>query len=176
MTDKLTISEVNELAADAFVARFGFLFEHSPWVVEGAADYRPFDDIEAMHVAMARVLFFASDDDKLAVFRAHPKLADKAAIAEGLTAESASEQASAGLDQLTPEEFAQFAELNAAYDAKFSFPFIVAVREAGGKVGVLKAMNERLRNDAAQERRTALNEVVKIVWLRLQDVVKGDHE
>ena len=171
---KMTIAEVNALSPEDFVARFGFLFEHSPWVVEGAAGHRPFETLGAMHAALARVLFFADDDQKLAVFRAHPKLADKAAIKEGLTKESASEQASAGLDRLTAEEYAQFNALNAAYDARFGFPFIIAVRAAGGKAGVLKAMQARLDNSEARERRAALDEVVKIVGLRLQDIVEGE--
>ena len=171
---KMTIAEVNALSAADFVGRFGFLFEYSPWVTEGAAEHRPFATLGAMQAALARTLFFAGDDQKLAVFRAHPRLADKAAIREGLTKESALEQASAGLDSLTPEEFARFGELNAAYDARFGFPFIVAVRAAGGKTGVLKAMTERLSNSDIQEQRNALDEVVKIVGLRLQDVVEGE--
>ena len=171
---KMTIAEVNALSPEDFMGRFGFLFEHSPWVVEGAVAHRPFATLGAMHAALARVLFFAGDEQKLAVFRAHPRLADKAAIAEGLTKESASEQASAGLDSLTPEEFARFGELNAAYDARFGFPFIVAVRAVGGKTGVLKAMTERLANTDVQEQRNALDEVVKIVGLRLQDVIEGE--
>ena len=95
---KMTLAEVNALSPEAFAARFGFLFEHSPWVAEGAAAHRPFETLGAMQAALARALFFATDAQKLAVFRAHPKLADKAAIAEGLTKESAAEQASAGLD------------------------------------------------------------------------------
>jgi 2-oxo-4-hydroxy-4-carboxy-5-ureidoimidazoline decarboxylase len=171
---KMTIAEVNALSPEAFVTRFGFLFEHSPWVAHDAAEHRPFETLGAMQAALARALFFATDAQKLAVFRAHPKLADKAAIQEGLTRESASEQASAGLDALTPEEFARFGELNAAYEARFGFPFIIAVRAAGGKAGVLKAMTARLSNSEAQERRNALDEVVKIVGLRLQDVVEGE--
>jgi 2-oxo-4-hydroxy-4-carboxy-5-ureidoimidazoline decarboxylase len=170
----MTIAEVNTLSPEDFVGRLGFLFEHSPWVVEGAVEHRPFASLGAMHAALARTLFFATDEQKLSVFRAHPRLADKAAIAEGLTKESASEQASVGLDSLTPEEFARFGELNAAYDARFGFPFIVAVRAVGGKTGVLKAMTERLANTAAQEQRNALDEVVKIVGLRLQDVIEGE--
>ncbi len=171
---KMTIAEVNALSPEDFVARFGFLFEHSPWVAERAAADRPFETLGAMHAALARTLFFADDTQKLAVFRAHPRLADKAAIAAGLTRESASEQASAGLDSLTPEEFEQFSALNAGYDARFGFPFIIAVRAAGGKAGVLKAMAERLANPEAEERRAALDEVVKIVGLRLQDIVEGE--
>ena len=167
----MTIAQVNALSGAAFVAQFGFLFEHSPWVVEAADAHRPFEDRDAMHAALARVLFFASDERKLAVLRAHPKLADKAAIAQGMTKESASEQASVGLDSLSAEEYAQFNSLNAAYAEKFAFPFIVAVRTVGGKAGVLAAMRERLDNDEATERRTAIDEVVRIVGLRLSDVV-----
>ncbi len=174
MPAKLTIAAVNALSDKAFVDRFGFLFEHSPWVASGAAGHRPFETLGAMHAALARVLFFADDAQKLAVFRAHPRLADKAAVAAGLTKESASEQASAGLDTLTPDEFEQFSALNAAYDARFGFPFIIAVRAAGGKAGVLRAMQARLNHDETQERRTALDEVVKIVGLRLQDAVEGE--
>jgi 2-oxo-4-hydroxy-4-carboxy-5-ureidoimidazoline decarboxylase len=166
----MTLDEVNLLSPEAFTDRFGFLFEHSPWVTAESAPYRPFQTLGAMHAALARVLFFSSDAQKLGVFRAHPKLADKVA----LTRESASEQASAGLDALTPDEFEQFQTLNAAYDEKFGFPFIVAVRLAGGKAGVLEAMRRRLNNTDAEERRAALDEVVKIVGLRLQDVVEGE--
>ena len=170
----MRLAEVNALSPDAFAERFGFLFEHSPWVAREAAQYRPFATLGAMHAALARVLFFSGDEQKLAVFRAHPKLADKAAVAQGLTKESASEQASAGLDSLTPEEFDTFTMLNAAYDQKFGFPFIIAVRAAGGKAGVLAAMKARLENDVVTERRHALDEVVKIVGLRLQDAVEGE--
>ena len=170
MTAKMTIEEVNALSPEAFVARFGFLFEGSPWVVEGAAPNRPFETLGGMQAFLARELFFSSDEQKLAVFRAHPKLAEKVT----LTKESAAEQASAGLDALTPEEFERFGRLNAAYETRFGFPFIIAVRAAGGKAGVLQAMQTRLDNTDAQERRAALDEVVKIVGLRLQDVVEGE--
>lgn len=167
---KMTIDAVNALSDEAFVERFGFLFEHSPWVTAEAAPARPFATLGAMHAALARVLFFAGDAQKLGVFRAHPKLADKVA----LTQESASEQASVGLDTLTVEEFQQFGNLNAAYEARFGFPFIIAVRAAGSKAGVLAAMQARLENTDAQERRAALDEVVKIVGLRLMDIVEGE--
>ena len=167
---RMTLDAVNALSDDVFVERFGFLFEHSPWVTAEALQYRPFATLGAMHAALARGLFFASDAQKLAVFRAHPKLAEKVAM----TKESVAEQASAGLDALTSEEFERFAMLNAAYDARFGFPFIIAVRAAGGKTGVLAAMQSRLNNSDAQERRAALDEVVKILGLRLQDVVEGE--
>ncbi len=167
------MKEINALSYQEFVQRFGFLFEHSPWVVASAADRRPFADLNAMHSALVGVVAAERPEAQLALLRAHPKLADKAAIAEGLTRESAFEQASAGLDRLTPDEFDRFQALNAAYDAKFGFPFIICVRLAGGKAGILKAMTDRLNNAAEQERLTALNEVARIVWMRLNDVVSA---
>ena len=118
----MSLDEINGLDHDAFVARFGFLFEHSPWIVEQAADSRPFDDLEDMHAALMEVVAEASIEEQLALLRAHPRLADKVAM----TAESVSEQASAGLDRLSREEFDRFHRLNDAYDHQFGFPFIIA--------------------------------------------------
>lgn len=162
---------INALSSEAFVAKFGFLFEHTPWIVEAAAAQRPFASAEAMHTVLMDVVKAADPEAQLALLRAHPRLADKVAQAEGLTHESAQEQASAGLDRLSAEEFATFHQLNAAYDARFGFPFIIAVRLAGGKAGILKAMQERLSNSVEQELETALAEVGKIVGLRLTDAL-----
>ncbi len=160
---------MNELSRDDFIARFGFLFEHTPGIVAAAADKRPFAGPADMHAALMKVVDGLGDEAKLALLRAHPKLADKAAITKGLTRESALEQASAGLDTLSEDEFARFHALNTAYAERFGFPFIVAVRLAGGKAGILAAMERRLGNDRATEMQTALSEVGKIVRLRLED-------
>ncbi len=160
---------MNELSPEDFVARFGFVFEHTPGIVAAAAKARPFSGPDAMHAALMRVVAEMDADAQLALLCAHPPLADKAAIAEGLTKESASEQASAGLDALTPAEFSRFHALNTAYFDRFGFPFIIAVRLAGGKAGILAAMERRLGNDRDTEFRTALTEVGKIVRLRLED-------
>jgi OHCU decarboxylase len=160
---------MNELSPEDFVARFGFLFEHTPGIVVAVAGKRPFASGAAMHAALMAEVAAMPEADKLALLRAHPQLADKAAIAQGLTKESASEQASADLDKLTEAEFARFQALNSAYSEKFGFPFIVAVRLAGGKTGILSAMETRLNSDRATEMAAALNEVGKIVRLRLED-------
>ena len=165
---------MNDLSPEDFVARFGFLFEHTPGIVAAAASSRPFADADAMHAALMAVVNDMSPEAQLALLRAHPQLADKAAIAQGLTQESASEQASAGLDRLSEEEFARFHALNAAYAEKHGFPFIVAVRLAGGKAGILAAMKRRVDNDRDTELRTALEEVGKIVRLRLDDALSAD--
>ncbi len=164
------MDEINALSTEAFVARFGFLFEHSPWIVERAAADRPFSDVDAMHAALMQVVADAGNGVQLALLRAHPQLADKVAVAEGLTAESAAEQASAGLDQLSPEEFDTFHRRNAAYAGRFGFPFIICVRLTD-KAGILAAMAERIRHTPEQERATAMAEVGKIVRLRLEDAL-----
>lgn len=116
------------------------------------------------------VLDAATTADKLALIRAHPELAGKAAIAKQLTAESNAEQASAGLDKLTPDEFARFHELNAAYNARFGFPFIICVR-LNDKDSILKAMAARLSNDEASEIAEAITQIGLISKLRLFDAV-----
>lgn len=158
---------IMELSDAEFVTRFGFLFEHSPWVVERAASRRPFADL---HAGLMQVVADATEAEQLALVRAHPELAGKAAIDRTLTAESTAEQASAGLDRLTEAEFARFHELNAAYRARFGFPFVICVRLTD-KAGILAAMERRLGNDRAGELATALAEVGRIVKLRLEDVL-----
>ena len=166
----LTLQSLNTLDRDAFTQALHFAFELSPWVVERAWDARPFASVEATHEAMMAVLDAATTADKLALIRAHPELAGKAAIAKQLTAESNAEQASAGLDRLTPEEFARFHALNAAYAERFGFPFIICVR-LNDKDSILKAMAARLSNDEASEIAEAITQVGLISKLRLFDAV-----
>lgn len=154
------------LPDDAFVARFATLFEHSPWVVERAAKRRPFADL---HAGLMQVVADASEAERLALIRAHPELAGKAAIDRTLTAESTAEQASAGLDRLTPAEYDRFHVLNAAYRERFDMPFIICVRLTD-KAGILAAIESRLANDRATEVDAAIAEIGKIVRLRLEDM------
>ncbi len=155
-----------------FTTALGFAFELSPWVVERAWDERPFESVDGMHAGMMAALEASSTADKLALIRAHPELAGKAAIAKALTAESNAEQASAGLDRLTPEEFDRFHQLNAAYAARFGFPFIIAVR-LNDKTSILAAMQARLSNDEAQEIAEAITQIGHISRLRLTDAVSA---
>ena len=152
---------------DAFIRHYGGLFEHSPWVVMRAAARLPLSDV---HSGLMAVVYEASPEDQLSLIRAHPELAGKAAIDRTLTAESAAEQASAGLDRLTPDEYEHFHALNAAYSARFGFPFILCVRLTD-KAGILAAMEARLANDRDTELATAIAEIGKITALRLQDMV-----
>jgi 2-oxo-4-hydroxy-4-carboxy-5-ureidoimidazoline decarboxylase len=162
----LTLDEVNALDDAAFTARYGALFEHSPWVVERANTLRPFADV---HGGLMRAVHGATLNEQLALIRAHPELAGKAAIDRTLTDASTSEQASAGLDRLTPEEFERFHALNAAYRERFDFPFIICVRLTD-KAGILAAMERRLRNDRQEEIATALTQIGEIVRLRMEDL------
>ena len=141
------------------------LFEHSPWV-EARADARPSSGDR--HADLMAVVAAASADERLALIRAHPELAGKAATEGTLTQASAAEQASAGLDRLTPDEFARFHDLNARYRERFGFPFIICVRLTD-KAGILAAKAARLDHDADTEVATAIDEIGKITRLRLED-------
>jgi 2-oxo-4-hydroxy-4-carboxy-5-ureidoimidazoline decarboxylase len=140
------------------------LFEHSPWV-EKRADARA--STGDRHADLMAVVREATSDEQIALIRAHPELAGKAAIDGSLTEASAAEQASAGLDRLTPAEFERFHALNAAYRDKFGFPFIICVRLTD-KAGILAAMERRLGNDRDTEIATALDQIGEIVRLRLE--------
>lgn len=151
---------------DAFVARHAALFEHSPWVVVRAAEALPFADV---HAGLMAAVNAASPNEQLALIRAHPELAGKAAIDRTLTEASTAEQASAGLDRLTPAEFDRFHALNAAYRDRFDFPFIICVRLTD-KAGIVAAMEQRLANSRDIEIATALDQIGEIVRLRLEDL------
>jgi 2-oxo-4-hydroxy-4-carboxy-5-ureidoimidazoline decarboxylase len=166
-THRQLMAAIMALPAADFVARFGFLFEHSPWVVERAAKRRPFADL---HAGLMQVVHDATEDERLALLRAHPELAGKAAVDRTMTAESTAEQASAGLDRLTEAEFARFHELNAAYLERFGFPFIICVRLTD-KAGIIAAMERRLLHDRRTELAAAIEEVGRIVRLRLEDAL-----
>jgi 2-oxo-4-hydroxy-4-carboxy-5-ureidoimidazoline decarboxylase len=137
------------------------LFEHSPWVEARAASASHADLMAAVHAA--------TPAEQLALIRAHPELAGKAAIDGSLTEASAAEQAGAGLDRLTQAEFDRFHALNAAYRRKFGFPFIICVRLTD-KAGILAAMERRFANDRDTEIATALEQIGEIVRLRLESI------
>ena len=159
---------------DSFVARFGDVYEHSPWIAEAVYQrgLSPAEDTpEGLAAAMADVLSQAPQDAKLRLIRAHPDLAGRAAIAGDLTAASRSEQAGAGLDQCTPEEFRRFGELNDAYKAKFGFPFILAV-SGRGRAEILASFEARLGNDPAAEFEEALRQINLIALIRLRGLAQ----
>lgn len=166
----ITLAELNALPAEAFVARLGAIFEHSPWVAERVAAARPFESREQLLQAMRAVVSRASRAEQLALICAHPQLGARGRNRAQLTAASAQEQRRAGLDACTDEEFAHLMQLNAAYVEKFSFPFILAVR-GHTPDSILEALVARLCNDAEAEHSAALTQIGLIAGFRLNDVV-----
>lgn len=168
----MTLDDVNALPVPAFVAEFGGLYEHSPWVAEGAAKQRPFASKEAMLKAFSDVVQKAGHDRQIALVRAHPELGHRAGIDPALSEASAQEQGSAGLDRLSPAEYERFHSLNTAYRDKFGMPFVICVRKAG-KAVILEAMAQRLASTPEAELAEALTQIDAIASLRLQDKVKA---
>jgi OHCU decarboxylase len=154
-----------------FISRFGGIYEHSPWVAEecfaGAAGAKSSGQLEKIFAACVDG---ADAERKLALIRAHPDLAGKAAIAGELTEESSAEQASAGIDQCSAEEYQRFQELNRQYKEKFGFPFVMAVRDSD-RQEILATFECRLANDRQTEFDTAISEIHKIARLRLQELL-----
>ena len=158
---------------DAFVQAVGGCYEKSPWVAERAFAQGPFASVSSIAAAMKQTLAEATDDEVLSLLRAHPDLAGRAALKGDVTAESASEQAKAGLGSLTAAELSKLTSLNERYTAKFGFPFILAVRNASKRV-IFAALERRMAGDLVEERAEALVQVHKIAWLRLLDSVEGN--
>ncbi|HYD69243.1 2-oxo-4-hydroxy-4-carboxy-5-ureidoimidazoline decarboxylase [Azospirillum sp.] len=157
----------------AFVARFGGVFEHSPWIAEGAWDAglpEGAGTADGLHAAMVAVLRAAPHQRKLDLLNAHPDLAGKLAVRGELTAESSAEQAGAGLDRCTPAEFARFTELNDTYKVRFGFPFILAVK-GSTRAEILAAFERRVTNTPEEEFATALEQVERIALLRIRDLL-----
>ena len=163
------MDSINKLGRAEFVERFGPLFEHSPWVAEEAWSQRPFADAGELFEAMRSAVNAAPRERQLALIRAHPDLAGKAAIEGTLTESSTREQAAAELDRLTPDEYAAFTRTNMAYRERFGFPFVVCAREHT-KESILRVAAERLEHIRDEEVRVALEEIAKIARLRLRDL------
>lgn len=171
MTDTTLTPRPSQLDQAAFLEHFGDIYEHSPWVAEQAWQRGLSGDQDTprgLAAVMGAVLREASPERQLEVIRAHPDLAGKAAIAGELTDDSTREQAGAGLDQCTPEEMARFERLNAAYQEKFGFPFVMAVR-GNDRHDILTAFEIRLENAPEEERRTAIEQINRIAAFRLEE-------
>lgn len=165
-----TIADANAMPAKTFVDTFGGIFEHSPWIAERSAKQRPFASVEAIHQSMCQIVRGATDEERLNLINAHPDLVGRLAREGKLTSESTTEQRSAGLTNLSNAEITQFEQYNAAYRAKFGFPFIICARQ-NKKDAILAAFPRRLENTRAQEMETALAEIEKIAELRLRDAI-----
>jgi 2-oxo-4-hydroxy-4-carboxy-5-ureidoimidazoline decarboxylase len=169
-----TIEAINAMSVQEFTAGLGAIFEHSPWVAQRAAPLRPFHDYEALHQALCQQVVQASAAEQDALILAHPKLGARGRVRAGLTQASAKEQSRAGLDACTDAEFAELLQLNERYMARFAMPFILAVRGHTPE-SILASLRQRLDNDPAAERATALQQIYRIAGFRLNDLVDSSH-
>ncbi len=164
-----SIADLNQMERDRFVQTLGAIFEATPTIAHEAWLQRPFRDRDDLHRAMVAVVAALSPAEQLALIRAHPDLGSRAKMATA----SVQEQASAGLDQLTPEEYDRFLRLNQTYRDRFGFPFIIAVRNHT-KAQLLQAFEARLGHSAQAEHQQALAEIYQIAYHRLAAIVDAD--
>jgi 2-oxo-4-hydroxy-4-carboxy-5-ureidoimidazoline decarboxylase len=164
----MTVAEWNALDREPFMAAIGWVFEHSPWVAERAWRARPFADLEELHQEMVRQVEAARPEEQLALLRAHPDLGTRARLSPA----SSGEQAGAGLDRLTAEEFERLHRLNSAYRDKFGFPFLFAVK-GSTKHDILQALERRVNSTPEEEFREALRQVYRIAEFRLRETVES---
>lgn len=163
-----SVAALNALDAPTFIAVLGDIYEHSPWVAERASRLRPFADFVQLADVLHGIVLAADRSEQMTLIRAHPELAGKLAIRGELTQASSAEQSAAGLNQCSAHEFAELNELNQAYQQRFGFPFIIAVRGLD-RPTIIAAMQQRLRHTEAEEVATALAEIRRIAGFRLQD-------
>jgi N-carbamoyl-L-amino-acid hydrolase len=174
----LTLDQINSASAEQFVALLDGVYEHSPWIAQQAAHRRPFSSLVQLKLALVEAVRTAGREPQLALIRAHPELAGKAMVSQTLTAESSNEQHKAGLTQCTPAEFAHIQQLNAHYNAKFGFPFILAVRGPRGeglpKAEIIATIERRLGHHPDFELAESLRNIHRIAEIRLNDKL-GQH-
>jgi N-carbamoyl-L-amino-acid hydrolase len=173
MAATLNLDHLNTASRPDFTRLLDGIYEHSPWIAERAWDARPFATLEALKQALVAALRASTREEQLGLIRAHPELAGKAMVARTLTAESTNEQGKAGLTHCTPEEFARIQQLNAGYNEKFGFPFILAVRGPRGvgldKRQIIAAFERRLQHHPDFEFAEALRNIHRIAEIRLAD-------
>jgi 2-oxo-4-hydroxy-4-carboxy-5-ureidoimidazoline decarboxylase len=162
----MTIDALNSLGREDFINAVGWVFEESPWVAEKVWNSRSFEDADSLHQAMVEQVEAASREKQLALLRAHPDLGSRARI----NAASGAEQAAAGLDCLTPQEFERLDRLNTQYRDKFGFPFLFAVK-GSTKHDIMRALEQRVDDDPEQEYREALRQVYRIARFRIEDCI-----
>jgi OHCU decarboxylase len=168
------LTEANALGERDFVARFGSVFEHSPWVAERAWKKRPFRSVEALHQAMMQAVAQAKKEEQLALLRAHPELAGAEAKEGSLTVDSSSEQGRLGFTALSKEEFLRMAELNRRYRGRFGYPCIVALRLHATRESVLAEIDRRIESDPAAELKSALAQIGHITRGRLEKLLGNE--
>ena len=163
------MEHLNRLDLPAWRERLGAVFEHSPWVAEGAWRKKPFASLDGLHQAMMAVAQAAPTEERLALVRAHPELAG----GEALTVDSTSEQARLGFNRLSKDELAAMNDLNRRYREKFGFPCIVALRLHANRASVMREMERRLGNNEDTELANALEQIAHITRGRLEKIFHG---
>jgi 2-oxo-4-hydroxy-4-carboxy-5-ureidoimidazoline decarboxylase len=158
----ISLTELNQISQEDFVKTLGEVFEDTPAIACQVWYERPFQDVTELYQKMVNIVRDYSQEEQLKLIQAHPDLGSKAKMAVA----SVQEQAGAGLDRLTPEEYDRFLSLNQAYKKKFDFPFVVAVKNHT-KDSILAAFEKRLQNSFETERNQALEEIFQIAWFRL---------
>jgi allantoate deiminase/N-carbamoyl-L-amino-acid hydrolase len=166
----ISLLRINVLPVQDFVAALATIFEHSPWVPERVAASRPFASGIALHQSMCDAVMQADEARQLALIRAHPELAGRAAIRGDLTQTSISEQQEAGLSACTREQYERLQSLNAEYGSRFAFPFVLAVK-GHTPDSIIATLAQRMTHDADEERRAALSEICRIARFRLADLI-----
>jgi len=172
MKKPFTLALINSFSREDFVCVIGPVFEDSPWIAEGTWQTRPFKSVDLLHKALCKTVQTSTEDKQIDLIRAHPDLVGRAALAGTLNPASTSEQASVGLNQLTEEEIGAFQKFNQSYRDKFGFPFVICAR-LNKKEAILKGFEERLEHSRKEEIKTALAEIEKIAYLRLQDMIES---
>ena len=161
-----TLEQINHYTTDQFIQLFGEIFEHSPWVAQKASIARPFSSLDDIYETMKAIVELSPKEQKLALILEHPELGTRLQISNA----SVKEQAGAGLNTLTPDEFKRISSLNARYTEKFHFPFIIAV-SGKDKHTIMNEMERRLCLTADEEYETALREIYKIALIRFQTII-----
>jgi 2-oxo-4-hydroxy-4-carboxy-5-ureidoimidazoline decarboxylase len=169
---RVSLAEINAADTAGFVAVLGDIYEAAPWVAQAALDRRPFLTMQALHEAMIAAVRAAPAEQQLVLITGHPDVAGKAAREGSMSAHSTAEQASAGLDRISQEEFDDFQRLNAAYRKKFAMPFILCIRRHS-KDSLLRQFGRRLQSGLEEEKQTALTEIFRIAALRLDQRIEA---
>jgi OHCU decarboxylase len=168
----MNLPEVNGLGLEQFVARFGGVFEHSPWVAQTAWKRRPFASVDELFRSMSEAVQKATEEQRLILIRAHPELAGREATQGALAADSSSEQARLGFLSLDRSHLEQMKELNRTYRQRFGIPCIVALRLHASRASVMAEMQRRLGNTAQAEMANSLEQIGHIARGRLEKIVK----
>jgi beta-ureidopropionase / N-carbamoyl-L-amino-acid hydrolase len=169
----INLQQLNQASLGDAKQMLDGVYEHSPWIAEEALTQRPFASINHLKHAMSHAVSSAATEKQLTLIRAHPELAGKAMVSKSLTSESTNEQSKAGLTNCTPAEFERITKLNAAYNEKFGWPFILAVRGARGagltRQQIIATFERRLEGHAEFERQECLRNIHRIAEIRLND-------